>query len=176
MFLCPATCCLAKRRRLQIESEERIRRRVLKTAQQCDDVLAITVPNIATFTKAFRLAFLECAKNPERWASYSVMVSNLEQKYGARSICGWLHGPIQVWTAPIDENWEPKRTPDIEDIRDIHEYALQTKANSRRCNDAVDAWKRWFYPLKHFYYQYHELDDDADVDFEVGKSLYPNDH
>jgi hypothetical protein len=150
----------AKVRRINSQITESARRRFPISAEQCEEV-SVSSPKIEKFTEAFKLEFLECEEHPERWGSYAAMVGDLEQKYGARSICGWLHGPSNVWTAPLDETWEPRVTPDIQDIRDVHEYANQTTKKSRRCFDAVDAWKRWFYPLKHFFYKQFELDDDV---------------
>ena len=99
-----------------------------------------------------------------QWKTYAAMVSHLDREYGQRPIKGWIRGPRGVWTAPQEETWKPLRTPDIQDIFDVDDFGAEVLLHngSRKGYDAIDAWTRWFYPLKHFFCEALRLTDDSD--------------
>jgi len=148
----------ARRHNLKAETDERKRRDAKIAAEESAEVYDAW-PNIFSFTAVFRIQLDELPENENRWKSYTAMVFYLEQIYGARPKNGWIQGPPNVWSAPSDETWRPRVTPSIRDIKDVEDFAHQAKDHRRRCYDAVDAWTRWFYPLKHFFYEENDLDD-----------------
>jgi hypothetical protein len=138
----------ARIQKLVEDQAEEQRRKTKITSQHCPEAFSSS-PDHKSFTEAFRKSFDECEENLTRWRSYLQMVSCLEKKYGKRPIKGWTE-ENKVWTAPLDETWTPLVTPDIQDMRDVDEFAYRAKDRAN-VYDAVDAWERWFYPLKHFY-------------------------
>lgn len=142
------------------ENEETRRSASIHTHEaKCDDVQ----PNIDQCNETFKNRFaVKISSN--KWRSYRAMVNYLEERYGRRPIEGWICSQDGDWTAPCEETWKPLITPDIQDLFDIHTYAdtvAHECPNRNKGYDAYDAWTRWFYPLKHFYYEAHALEVDG---------------